>query len=57
MLQRVDFSYLVTDSILLFDASVFESGKALSYDVEEEIHVVGDAPAPPSCWRSCWTTR
>ena len=45
VLQRVDFSYLVTDSILLFDASVFESGKALSYDVEEEIHVVGDAPA------------
>ena len=41
----MDFSYLVTDSILLFDASVFESGKALSYDVEEEIHVVGDAPA------------
>ena len=35
----------MTDSILLFDASVFESGKALSYDVEEEIHVVGDAPA------------
>lgn len=45
VLQRVDFSYLVTDSVLLFEASVFESGKTLSYDVEEGIHVVGDAPA------------
>lgn len=43
--QKVDLSYLVTDSILLFEAAAFENGKTFSYEVEEGIFVAGDPAA------------
>lgn len=43
--EKVDLSYLVTDSILLFEAAAFENGKHFSYQVADGIFVAGDPAA------------
>ncbi len=40
--ERVNFSDLVTDCALMFEAAVFESGKLLQEDVTEDLFVLGD---------------
>lgn len=43
VMETVDFSYLVTDSVLSFEPAAFESGHELSYDVAPGLFLPGDA--------------
>lgn len=43
VMETVDLSYLVTDSVLSFEPAVFESGHELSYDVAPGLSLLGDA--------------
>lgn len=40
--SHVDFSFLVTDSVLLFEPTIFENDKTLDYDIMEGVFVTGD---------------
>ena len=40
--ERVNFSDLVLDSVLLFEPMVFEAGKRLEEEVADELYVIGD---------------
>lgn len=42
VLERVDLSYLATDSVLSFEPAAFETGRSLSYQVTEGIFTLGD---------------
>lgn len=41
--SSVDFSYLVTESVLLFEPTAFECGKELEYHIAEHLSVMGHA--------------
>lgn len=43
VMETVDFSDIVMDSILSFEAAIYDEGKTLDYDVPESIRVMGDA--------------
>lgn len=43
VMETVDLSYLVTDSVLSFEPAAFESGHALFYDVAPGLSLLGDA--------------
>jgi len=43
VMETVDFSYLVTDSVLSFEPAAFESGHELLYDVAPGLSLLGDA--------------
>lgn len=41
--ERVDFSFLMTSTVLTFEPIVFDDRKKLTYEVQDKIFVVGDA--------------
>lgn len=43
IMQSVDLSYLVTDSVLSFEPAAFESGHELIYEVSPGLSVLGDS--------------
>ncbi len=43
--QRVNFSYLVSENVLLLEASAFEQGKRLVCSVQEDLFLSGDPAA------------
>ncbi len=41
--ERVDFSFLITSTVLTFEPIVFDDRKKLTYEVQDKIFVAGDA--------------
>jgi two-component system sensor histidine kinase CiaH len=42
VLNRLNYSYLVSGTVLMFEAGVFESGKRLEYNIKDNLFVMGD---------------
>lgn len=42
VLSRVNMSYIVTDSLLIYEPILYDEGKTLEYQVKEKLELIGD---------------